>query len=77
MYQKIVKRCLDILFSIIGMPFVLLSILIFGPLIWLNDKGTIFYSAPRRGYKGKLFHMYKLRSMYMNAPVIKMLMVQH
>ena len=71
MYRKYIKRLLDIIFSLILMPVVGISILIFGPLIYLEDRGTIFYRAKRRGYKGKVFEMLKFRSMKMNAPDIR------
>lgn len=71
MYRHFVKRLLDILFSLIGMPFVLLAILLVGPVIWLSDHGSIFYVAKRRGYRGKVFKMLKFRSMKMNAPVLR------
>ena len=71
MYKHFVKRVLDILFSVILLPFVLLAIIILGPIIFLSDRGTIFYKAPRRGYKGKVFKMLKFRSMKMNAPVLR------
>jgi lipopolysaccharide/colanic/teichoic acid biosynthesis glycosyltransferase len=71
MYRHFVKRLLDILFSLIGMPFLLLAILIVGPMIWLSDHGSIFYVADRRGYKGKIFKMFKFRSMKMNAPLLR------
>lgn len=71
MYQKFVKRALDILLSLIALPFVLLAIAIMAPFIYLEDKGPVFYNAPRRGKDGKTFKMFKLRSMYVNAPDIK------
>lgn len=71
MYQHFIKRILDVIFSIIALPFVLLACLIFGPAIWLEDHGSIFYLAKRRGLHGKIFDMYKLRSMKMNAPDIR------
>lgn len=71
MYRKYSKRILDIIFSLILMPVVGISILIFGPLIYIEDRGTIFYRAKRRGYKGKVFEMLKFRSMKMNAPDIR------
>ena len=43
-------------------------IAIVGPIIWLEDRGSIFYCAKRRGKNYKTFTMYKLRSMKMNAP---------
>lgn len=45
--------------------------IIFGALIWLEDRGTIFYLAKRRGKDGTIFNMYKLRSMKVNAPDIR------
>lgn len=71
MYKKYIKRIFDIMFSLILMPVVGISILIFGPLIYLEDKGTIFYRAKRRGYKGRVFEMLKFRSMKMNSPDIR------
>ncbi|MCB7319860.1 sugar transferase [Lacrimispora sp. 210928-DFI.3.58] len=68
MYRKYVKRIFDIIFSLVMLPFVFLICLIIGPLIYLEDKGNIFYKAKRRGVNGKIFEMYKLRSMRMNAP---------
>ena len=71
MYKKCIKRVLDIIFSIILLPFVLLEIILLGPLIYLEDRGSIFYMAKRRGLNGKIFKMFKLRSMKMNAPDIR------
>lgn len=71
MYKKYVKRCLDIGLALILLPFVCIFILIFTPVIYIEDRGTIFYKAKRRGLNGKVFFMYKLRSMRMNAPDIR------
>ena len=71
MYKHYTKRLLDIILSLIALPFVLLSFVFCAPIIWFTDKGPIFYNAPRRGQKGTIFTMYKYRSMYVNAPVLK------
>ena len=55
MYKKFIKRFLDIIFSAMLMPIVGISILVIGPMIYFEDKGTIFYKAQRRGYKGEVF----------------------
>lgn len=68
MYKHFFKRLTDILFSLIALPFVLIVIVIVGPIIYLTDKGPIFYNAPRLGKDGKIFKMYKLRSMKVNSP---------
>ena len=41
-------------------------------LIYFEDKGPIFYNAPRVGKDGSDFTMYKLRSMKVNAPDLVM-----
>lgn len=71
LYQNYVKRLLDMILSLIALPFVCLAILIIGPMIYLEDRGSIFYKAKRRGKDGKIFYMYKLRSMKMNAPDLR------
>lgn len=70
-YRKIVKRILDLILALIAFPFVLIICLIFGILIYVEDRGDIFYIAKRRGLNGSIFGMYKLRSMKMNAPDIR------
>lgn len=71
MYKKVIKRFLDIIFSLLALPFVLLAIIIVAPLIFFTDKGSIFYNAPRMGKDGGFFKMYKFRSMKMNAPDLR------
>ena len=70
-YNKVIKRILDLILALIALPFVLIICLVFGALIYLEDKGDIFYIAKRRGQNGSIFGMYKLRSMKMNAPDIR------
>lgn len=70
-YKKYIKRLIDLILAIIALPFVLIICLIFGILIYLEDKGDVFYIAKRRGINGSIFGMYKLRSMKMNAPDIR------
>lgn len=71
MYQKFFKRFLDIVVSLIALPFVLLAVILLAPFIWLEDKGPVFYNATRRGKNGRTFKMFKLRSMYVNSPNLK------
>lgn len=71
MYKKFFKRLFDILLALLILPIVLLIILIFAPIIYFTDRGPVFYNAKRIGKNGKLFKMYKLRSMYVNAPDIR------
>ena len=71
MYKKVVKRCFDFIGALILTPFILLLIIIVGPMIYFEDKGSIFYMAKRRGVNGKIFEMFKFRSMKVNAPDIR------
>lgn len=71
MYRKYGKRFLDLVLAIIALPFWLIIMLFIGPIIYIQDKGSIFYNAPRLGKDGKIFKMYKFRSMIMNAPDIR------
>lgn len=71
MYKRWGKRCIDIILSACALPIVLLVILIVGPMIYVTDKGSIFYNADRLGRNGLPYKMYKLRSMKMNAPDIR------
>lgn len=71
MYKRYVKRLFDLIIGIIALPFVLIAIIVIGPIIYIEDKGPIFYNAPRLGHKGKTFKMYKFRSMKINAPDIR------
>lgn len=72
MYKNILKLIIDIILALIAMPFVILVIIFVAPIIFLNDKGPIFYNAKRVGKDGKLFTMYKFRSMMVNAPDIRL-----
>lgn len=71
MYRHFFKRLLDVVLSLAAMPFFLVILIILAPIIYLTDKGSVFYNAPRLGKDGKIFKMYKFRSMKMNAPDIR------
>ncbi len=71
MYKLFFKRLIDIIGALCLLPFVLLVIVFLAPIIYLTDKGPIFYNAERMGKDGRIFKMYKLRSMYVNAPDLR------
>ena len=71
MYKKFFKRFLGLVLSIIGLPFFAIIFLIVAPFIVIEDKGPIFYNALRIGRNGKIYKMYKFRSMKVNSPDIK------
>lgn len=65
-----VKRSLDIAVAIAGL--LVLSPLLVGVMltIWLYDRHSPFYIAPRMARGGGLFRMVKFRSMVINADTI-------
>jgi len=68
-YEKCGKRCLDLLFALVALPFFVLLLLVVGPLIKLEDGGPVFYVAKRIGKDGRSFSMFKFRSMKVGAPL--------
>lgn len=71
MYQNFFKRIIDIIFSIIGMILLIVITIMIAPIIYIEDKGPIFYNGLRLGKKGKIFKMYKFRTMKVNAEDIR------
>ncbi len=65
------KRILDVLAS--GAALLMLSpvFLVVAILIKKEDGGSIFFGQPRVGYRGRLFRMWKFRSMVPNADALK------
>ena len=67
MYECI-KRVIDIVCSVIGLIILIpLTIIIWIANFFVKDKGTVFYVQERIGKDGKLFKLYKYRSMVVNA----------
>ena len=70
MYERYIKRLLDIIIGLLTLPILIICILIFGLLIKLEDGGPILYKSRRIGKGGRIFTMYKFRSMKVNAPML-------
>ena len=66
-WQQNIKRLIDVVMAITGL--VLLSLLmIYAALrVKFSSKGPVIFSQDRIGYKGKVFRMYKFRSMIKDA----------
>ena len=71
MYKRIFKRFIDLVIGILGFPFFLLIFVVIAPIIKFTDNGPVFYTAERLGKNGKVYSMYKFRSMRVNAPDIR------
>lgn len=61
------KRILDIVGGLVGLIIAGVATLIVGPLIKLESPGPIFFSQKRVGRNGRIFKIYKFRSMYVDA----------
>lgn len=59
----LIKRLIDLLAVILLMPFLLPIMLVTAVLIRLDSPGDIFFTQQRMGFRGKIFTMYKFRSM--------------
>lgn len=64
---KIIKRCFDVLGALLGLIILAPLFLIIALAIRMEDGGYAFYRQDRNGLNGKVFHMYKFRSMCMDA----------
>lgn len=71
MYRNFFKRLFDLLLALVALPFFLLLLIIIAPAIYIDDPGPIFYTSHRAGKNGKIFNMYKFRSMKVNAPDLR------
>lgn len=65
--QMLLKRTADIIGGLVGSIFTLILTIFIGPIIYIKSPGPIFFKQDRVGLNGKIFKMYKFRSMYMDA----------
>lgn len=65
--QMAVKRFIDIVVSLIGIMLTSPLFVMFGAAIHLADRGPIFYTQTRLTIGGKLFKIYKFRTMRVDA----------
>lgn len=69
--EKIIKRIIDVCGGLVGViALIPLTIIIYIANIIAKDKGPVFYSQQRIGKDGKIFKMYKYRSMIVGADEI-------
>jgi lipopolysaccharide/colanic/teichoic acid biosynthesis glycosyltransferase len=62
-----IKRSFDIVFSFLGIIFLLPTFIIISLLVGLTSKGGVFYKQKRVGKDNKDFTLYKFRSMKVNS----------
>ena len=67
-YEKVVKRCMDVVLSFFGL--VLLSPIFLALSVWIliDDPGPILFTQKRVGKNKQYFKLHKFRSMKMSTP---------
>lgn len=66
-----IKRTTDIILSFMALTVLFVPMLIIAALIYKEDGGNPFFAQTRVGRRGKLFKMYKFRTMVPNADKMK------
>lgn len=69
--ERSLKRVFDLCVSFIGLIALTPLFVVLGCFIKLNDKGPVFFTQLRVGTKGKLFTLYKFRTMRPNGHSLK------
>ena len=67
MYARVVKRAIDLILSVIAFIILLLPMVIVAIAIKIESKGPVIFVQERVGKKGKVYKMYKFRSMCVGA----------
>lgn len=65
--QKTIKRFMDIVVSLVGILCTCILMIIFGPIIRIQSHGSVIFKQNRVGKNGRIFKLYKFRSMYADA----------
>jgi O-antigen biosynthesis protein WbqP len=66
----LVKRILDIIFSVFGLILLFIPLLILGLIMKVTSKGPIIHWSVRSGLNNESFKMAKLRTMKIDTPVL-------
>lgn len=67
MYTRFFKRVIDIVLSVIGIIICLIPMIITAIAIKIDSPGPVLFKQERLGLKGKVFRIYKFRSMCQGA----------
>lgn len=65
--ELFIKKVLDLFFSLVGIFLMRAAVIIFGPIIYIQSPGSIFFSQTRVGKNGRRFQVFKFRTMYPDA----------
>lgn len=67
-YQKAIKRLIDIILSLIGIVVLAIPMAIFALIIKIEDPGPVIFRQKRVGVHKSYFNVLKFRSMKMSTP---------
>ncbi len=62
-----VKRVFDVALALLGLAIFAVQLPVIALAVRLDSRGPLFFSQPRVGQNGRIFHVYKLRSMVPDA----------
>lgn len=65
---RFIKRLFDIIASFVGLIVLLPFFLIISIAIFIDDPGPVLFFQERNGLHGRVYRMWKFRSMYRDAP---------
>jgi Undecaprenyl-phosphate galactose phosphotransferase WbaP len=68
--SRLAKRVIDLLICAALMPFLFPLMLVISLAIFLESGGPIFYSQERLGHAGRVFYIWKFRTMVKNASAV-------
>ena len=66
-YKKFLKRVFDFIFAFFCLLILFVPMIIIAIAIKVDSKGPVLFKQERLGYKGKVYKMYKFRSMKVGA----------
>ncbi len=66
-FQRFLKRATDIVVSVIGLTFLAPVFLLIAAAIKLDSPGPVFFRQERVGKDGRIFRIFKFRTMIQNA----------
>lgn len=69
MYNRYIKRIIDIVLSAISIPIMLIPIIAISAAIKIDSPGSVFFKQRRVGINKKSFYILKFRTMRMDTPV--------
>lgn len=67
MYKRFIKRAIDVLFSFLGTVILLPVMILTAIIVKIDSKGPAIFKQERIGKNGRVFKIYKFRSMAENS----------